>query len=248
MSELTPNLKLFKYDTLIDGKIPFSIDDALNQNWDILDETIGTLPYVKKSGDTMKGDLIVEKSKPAVFLDNSSLDWSETTAPSANEIFGRLLMRDKNNNYTGGLQNVFNTSNQFSTEMLIRRSINGETKTNSLALRMDATGKVITYAPACSNTNSIVTTTGIAKGSSGYVKFGNGIIIQWKRIAGCSNYAHTWTFPVAFTTSNYSVQVTHHDTSWSVDRTVKTKAFTMTSCVVGGNQADMEVTLLAIGY
>ena len=41
MSELTPNLGLFKYDPLTDGKEVFSINAALNNNWDILDERCG---------------------------------------------------------------------------------------------------------------------------------------------------------------------------------------------------------------
>ena len=37
MSEYTPNLNLFKYNTSTDGKEIFSITQALNRNWDILD-------------------------------------------------------------------------------------------------------------------------------------------------------------------------------------------------------------------
>ena len=37
MSEYTPNLNLFKYNTSTDGKEVFSIAQALNHNWDILD-------------------------------------------------------------------------------------------------------------------------------------------------------------------------------------------------------------------
>ena len=38
MSSKTKNLGLFKYDTKTDGKQVFSIDQALNENWDIIDE------------------------------------------------------------------------------------------------------------------------------------------------------------------------------------------------------------------
>ena len=41
MSTRTGNLGLFKYDTVLDNNVPFSIDDALNNNWDILDERCG---------------------------------------------------------------------------------------------------------------------------------------------------------------------------------------------------------------
>ena len=38
MSEYTENLKLFKYDVVKDSKIPFSIERALNENWDKIDK------------------------------------------------------------------------------------------------------------------------------------------------------------------------------------------------------------------
>ena len=40
MSEYTKKLKLFKYDVVKDSKTPFSIERALNYNWDIIDEHI----------------------------------------------------------------------------------------------------------------------------------------------------------------------------------------------------------------
>lgn len=43
MSERTPNLGLFKYNVVEDGKQPFSIEKALNENWDILDKCGGGL-------------------------------------------------------------------------------------------------------------------------------------------------------------------------------------------------------------
>ena len=43
MPEYTDNLKLFKYNTATDGKEVFSINEAMNHNWDILDKQPGTL-------------------------------------------------------------------------------------------------------------------------------------------------------------------------------------------------------------
>ena len=40
MSELTPNLKLFKYNTETDAKQPFSINDCMNANWDKIDASL----------------------------------------------------------------------------------------------------------------------------------------------------------------------------------------------------------------
>ena len=43
MPQYTTNLKLFKYNTATDGKEVFSINEAMNYNWDILDKQPGTL-------------------------------------------------------------------------------------------------------------------------------------------------------------------------------------------------------------
>ena len=51
MSELTPNLGLFKYNPTTDGKETFSIQTALNDNWDILDVK-GGAPETVVSGST----------------------------------------------------------------------------------------------------------------------------------------------------------------------------------------------------
>ena len=42
MSEFTPNLHLFKYNPDTDGKEVFSLTQALNNNWDVLDERCGS--------------------------------------------------------------------------------------------------------------------------------------------------------------------------------------------------------------
>ena len=40
MPNYTENLNLFKYDTTTDGDLPFNLQNALNSNWDILDEAV----------------------------------------------------------------------------------------------------------------------------------------------------------------------------------------------------------------
>jgi len=42
MSSTTPNLGLFKYDTITDGNIAFNLQTALNNNWDILDNAVSS--------------------------------------------------------------------------------------------------------------------------------------------------------------------------------------------------------------
>ena len=51
MSSTTTNLGLFKYDTATDGKQVFSIETALNDNWDLIDSLVvlkSELPDISK--------------------------------------------------------------------------------------------------------------------------------------------------------------------------------------------------------
>ncbi len=60
MTISTDNLDLFKYDTESDGKQVFSIDSALNENWDKLDafsEAIMSLSNLNESGEKRFDDI-----------------------------------------------------------------------------------------------------------------------------------------------------------------------------------------------
>lgn len=46
MSTTTSNLGLFKYDTTLDGRVTFSINRSLNNNWDVLDNAFGDIKYL----------------------------------------------------------------------------------------------------------------------------------------------------------------------------------------------------------
>ena len=80
MSELTPNLGLFKYNTSTDGKEVFSITTALNNNWDILDEKCGnsrnigeivasTIPLTDAGLHLLDGALIQGNGIYSAFVD-----------------------------------------------------------------------------------------------------------------------------------------------------------------------------------
>lgn len=51
MSTTTKNLGLFKYDTIADENIPFNITNALNNNWDKLDEAISNTGGARNVGE-----------------------------------------------------------------------------------------------------------------------------------------------------------------------------------------------------
>lgn len=55
MSTTTTNLGLFKYDTTLDGNTPFSINTALNNNWDIIDQFSQNIdPLPSQTGNSGK--------------------------------------------------------------------------------------------------------------------------------------------------------------------------------------------------
>lgn len=60
MPEYTQNLNLFKYDTVTDAKQAFNIDQALNNNFDKIDEAIGNIntlpPQTDNSGKFLTTD------------------------------------------------------------------------------------------------------------------------------------------------------------------------------------------------
>jgi len=56
MSEYTPNLNLFKYNTSTDGKEIFSITQALNRNWDIIDNLDPLPDQTDKAGYLLTTD------------------------------------------------------------------------------------------------------------------------------------------------------------------------------------------------
>ena len=62
MSTSTTNLGLFKYDIQNDGDLPFSITDALNNNWDKIDEFAANGGSLSKLSDTSISSSIANPS------------------------------------------------------------------------------------------------------------------------------------------------------------------------------------------
>ena len=71
-----------------------------------------------------------------------------------------------------------------------------------------------TYAPASDANGSIVTTTGISKSENGFVKLGNGLIIQW----GLNTNGDQVTFPTPFT-ANPKVSICGNNVSGNTETT-----------------------------
>lgn len=96
MSDLTPNLKLFKYDPVADAKQPFSITKAWNNNWDIIDKNAGGVP--------------IGFIYPAVL----GIDESDNKYRYLN---GQILIQDQYVNFTSWVKSrMKNASSAFCTE------------------------------------------------------------------------------------------------------------------------------------
>ena len=100
MADETKNLKLFKYNTKTDRKEKFSIDDALNDNWDKVDEAVNAN---KESIAEVKEEVAGIISPPPIefesgkFLSNdgNKLVWKEVEAGTSEEELA--LKEDKAN-------------------------------------------------------------------------------------------------------------------------------------------------------
>jgi hypothetical protein len=112
-----------------------------------------------------------------------------------------ILMTTSDNKTLGTIQWQQNTG--FNVGSLLCASQEGTLTSLQVGYKSD--GTAYTYAPACSATNSILTTTGISKAANGYVKLGNGIIIQWGSLTTSTNTSYTITLPVAFSNTSYKV-------------------------------------------
>ena len=108
-----------------------------------------------------------------------------------------IRTEDANGARTGGFRNIEDSgTNQ--TNMYVASS-DGSSILGAISINTDGTN-AWAKAPASDVINSIVTTTGISKSQNGYVKFGNGLIIQWLYNVQTPS---TVTLPTPFTSTNY---------------------------------------------
>ena len=116
---------------------------------------------------------------------------------------------------------------------------------DNIVLGLDTNDNIFTLAPSCDRVGSIVTTTGINKNQNGYVKLGNGIIIQWGWHSGSGS---SLTFPTPFTSTNYSVTANYRKQSSSGSGIGHVNFYptSTTSCYFNSQGGDFQ--WIAIGY
>ena len=86
---------------------------------------------------------------------------------------------------------------------------NGVYTTGNQTIGGTKTFSAAAYGQASDATNSILTTVNKSKGLNGYFKLGNGLIIQWGRVANVATIGpSTVNLPTAFSNTNYSVVTT----------------------------------------
>ena len=108
---------------------------------------------------------------------------------------------------------------------------------------------------ASDSVNSIVTTTDISKSSNGYVKLGNGIIIQWGEVTTSGSgglLKRKVDLPVPFSSTHYSFSATAFGTGGADIYAFKVDSSTITTSsfevVAAGGSTYTGFRWIAIGY
>lgn len=148
MSTYTENLNLFKYDTSIDGKQVFSIDQAMNENWDKIDSQVTKIDTFNDAINELKNTKL-DKIPISVYITKTSsgstwyriysdgfceqggivasmANYVVITLPVAygNVNYVVLLMGWENGNDTGGVSNSEAVSKNHNTTTSFRVSHN----------------------------------------------------------------------------------------------------------------------------
>lgn len=260
----TEKLKLQKYDPINDLKQPFSIEKALNENWNIIDEKLGSIAteeFINKTGDTFTGVLTYtgEDSRPLVLNTKDAITYTginvvnsfanNTKTPSQQENFMVLDSLDSNNQVVGEILTKHQTNGTMRTVMRANKTINNAVKTSEISVSVDTSGNVYASAPSSAISGSICTTQNISKSSNGYMQLGNGLIICWGASSTSSAKVDTTvTFAKSFNStprvilSRSSASNTTQETTAWLRSTSTTNFKWYTSPTLTG------ITYIAIGY
>lgn len=229
----TERLNLQKYDAIQDSKEPFSINKGLNANWDIIDSNL-----LSRLGDTFIGKLTFKANSSTT--EAFSLDITNSLGEQNEKLSS--INWENNGTCIGFIRGMVDSNG---VRQILLQPVSDDNKpAGSLGIKYD-NGNIYTYASSSSALNSIVTTIGISKKNNGYVKFGNGIILQWGNFLSTST-SGTITMPIGFTSKD-SYRVTATDTgSARVSNGIVRKSTTQFTYYVAtaNNGSDW----LAIGY
>lgn len=182
MSKYTKNLNLFEYDVKQDRKSTYNISQCLNDNWDKIDahaENQANLinNKVSKSGDTMTGDLTINRNGGNFKIIGSNwkglstinLEADVTATDQTNKQGARVISYDKNNAIMGYVQTFIDKNGNVATGINAQRIINGETIQSSINIGVDNQGNKFANAitpPEDNKSIKIATTEWVRKQAS----------------------------------------------------------------------------------
>jgi hypothetical protein len=195
--------------TWTDGVITFFNS---KQSFKVADEQ----DVVKKSGDTMTGNLIISRNTASIIeCQNLNMDYTSTEKPSSNTYCGGMTFYDKNHKALGVFRNRINTGGIVQTQMSATRSVNGTDYTASLIVGVDANGDQLCTFPMCATKATTTSSASTAKvavvvqnyvnGTSWYRVWSDGWIEQGGVIKFSNDSANTVTFLKKFSNTNYSL-------------------------------------------
>lgn len=151
------------------------------------------------------GDQVIIGTK--TYKKNLVIDASNITLgtpPDATTYIPALTFIDSLGRNFGGVRASYTTNNQVSIEVLAQRNETGTYYSGSGGVKLLNTGGARFSVPATSSNDSAIAQQAISKAQNGYVKLGNGLIIQWGYNGGFGTDTVV-TLPTPFSNANYSV-------------------------------------------
>lgn len=183
-------------------------------------------------------------------------DVTKGTSPASAK-YWNISINDKTNSTSwqstrlGALEWQLNTSGTVSASLQAYKNAADSTTNATLKVAYDtSTDRAYATAPASDIANSIVTTVSNSKSGNGYVKLGNGIIIQWGKVTTTGD-SRSIVLPTAFGGADtWRMTVTPIDSNSGTLYNVSINNRTSTGCdlLTGGNVSNVGLTWIAIGY
>lgn len=207
------------------------------------------------SDETITGLKTIKRSGMMTALEIVNLSITNGVQP-ANDVHSRIYFKDKNANATACIYNNFqsNGTNGIILQTLKSETVSGQTRNyTQLGLYYPASGNPFTFCPDSDVNHSIVTTKAINKSANGYVKLGNGIIIQWMLTPNITRSGTVITFPTPFTTTNYAICFNPYRSEPLNENATTVTERTASNCkvygkVYDGGDMNCPCFVLAIGF
>lgn len=231
-------------------------DGAMTQN-------ACTVNFVNKSGDTMTGALMIEKSTPDVFFNDTSVDFENLEDVPHNKY---IHFRDKNGIDTANIQS--RTRSTYNDLWLRVRPI-GDTTTAltslpGINLRSDSSGNITFTFPKCTTKATTTSSASSGKvavvvenyvnGTSWYRVWSDGWIEQGGQVSAVAYDSNTknLTFLKGFSNTNYTFTACTQSQNHLIDgaswRNKTTTQITVSCGYQSGNNTNAPVDWYACGY